>query len=55
MSDRGRGQEFTVSVTGHFALDLAQIQQDLHSLCTSSLYAEGLLTQQGSPLQSVLS
>lgn len=55
MSDKRRGQQCTVSGTGHLALDLAQIQHDLHSLCISSLYAEVLLTQQGAPLQSVLS
>lgn len=47
------GHEFTVSGIGHLALDLAQ--HNLHSLCISSLYIEVLLTQQGSPLQSVSS
>lgn len=55
MSDKRGRQGFTVSGTGHFALDLVQIQHDLHSLCISSLYAEVLLTQQGAPLQSGLS
>lgn len=48
------GQEFTVSGTRHLALDLAQIQHDLHSLCIASLSTEVLQTQQGAPLQSVL-